>query len=261
MYKIGLVGAGNVAWHLGIALEKAGHQVINVYSRHWDRAQQLAQALLAAKPTNQLDFPNSEAEIFFIAVTDDALGEVVSTLFVPENSIIAHTSGTHALSLVQKKKTFPAVFYPLQTFTKNKPIDFQNIPICIESNHIESLDKIKTIAQSLSNYVYEINSEKRQLLHLAAIFTCNFSNFLFTIGKDILEKNGMPFELLQNLVNETVQKAFLLSPENAQTGPAKRGDNSIIQKHLSILNQYPSEWKTLYEQFSTQIYDYHKKVT
>jgi predicted short-subunit dehydrogenase-like oxidoreductase (DUF2520 family) len=261
MFRITIIGAGNVAWHLATNLEKEGHQITEVYSRSLAKAKELAQKLWNAKPMDSLDFSHSQASVFLLCVSDDALQEVAEQIILPEQVIIAHTSGTHSLEILEKVNAYFGIFYPLQTFTKGKEVNFKNIPICLEANEAEVLEVLVELAESISSQVYEISTPQRQVLHLSAVFACNFTNFLFTISKEILERNEMPFELLQNLIQETVQKAFVLSPENAQTGPAKRGDTSILAKHLALLESYPLEWKMLYELFTQQIKTYYQNTT
>lgn len=261
MFRIAIIGAGNVAWHLATALEKEGHRITEVYSRSLSTAEALVKKLWNAKPTHSLDFRYSRANIFLVCVSDNALQEVVQQIKLPKEAIIAHTSGTHTLEILEKVNPYVAVFYPLQTFTKDKEVNLKNVPICLEASEEEVLKILVQLAESISEQVYQVSTPQRQILHLSAVFACNFTNFLLTISKEILERNEMPFELLQNLIQETVHKAFVLSPENAQTGPAKRGDTSIIEKHLALLESYPLEWKTLYELFTQQIKNYYQNIT
>lgn len=261
MFRIAIIGAGNVAWHLAIALEREGHQVTEVYSRTLSNAKELTQKLWNAKPTNSLDFSLSQASIFLVCVSDNAIQEIAEQVVLPEEVIIAHTSGTHSLKILERANAYFGVFYPLQTFTKGKEVNFKNIPICLEASEDDVLQVLIELAEGISDQVYEISTPQRQVLHLSAVFACNFTNFLFTISKEILERNEMSFELLQNLIQETVQKALALSPENAQTGPARRGDTKIVEKHLALLESYPVEWKVLYELFTQQIRAYYQNIT
>lgn len=270
MQKIAFIGAGNVAWHLTHVISKNGYSITEIYSRNIENAIDLASHFADTVPTNSLDFSESKAEIFFVAVNDDALEGVLHQLIVPTRATVAHTSGTQSLAIIPHPKA--AVFYPLQTFSKQKVVDFQAIPICLEAKNSDTLAMLKKVANTISKRVYEFSSQERQLLHLAAVFSCNFSNFLFTISKHILEKNpqAIPFDILQPLINETVQKAFDISPENAQTGPARRGDNSIIQRQLALLdtlfgenitlpNKGEDTWKKIYQLFSQQIKHYYQE--
>jgi predicted short-subunit dehydrogenase-like oxidoreductase (DUF2520 family) len=269
MQKITFIGAGNVASHLAKALAKAGNTILEIYSRNLLNAQRLSSYIPNTVATNHLDFAKSKAEIFIVAVKDDALAEVIAHLILPPNAILAHTSGTLPLDIIQRNDVVPAVLYPLQTFSPNKEIDFQTLPFFLEAKSSEVLATIKNLVLTISPNVYEINSNQRQILHLAAVFSCNFSNFLFTISKTILEKeqqiasSPLHFGLLRPLITETVQKAFEISPENAQTGPAKRQDKGLIAKHLQLLEELLDEdekdWKKLYQLLSEQIAFYYRQ--
>jgi predicted short-subunit dehydrogenase-like oxidoreductase (DUF2520 family) len=259
MYAIALIGSGNLAWHLGQALYQSGNTITEVFSQHWENAQQLATILGNADPKTDLDFSQSKAQIFFLAVKDDVLERVIAALHLPNHAILAHTSGTQPLEIIQKQSISPAVFYPLQTFTKAKQVNFAEIPICIEATDEQTYQTLEQIAQSISTQIDRLGSKQRQVLHLAAVFSCNFSNFLLTISKEILEKEKLSFDLLKPLVNETIAKAYTISPAKAQTGPAKRGDNQIIQKHLTLLEemQIDENWQEIYKQMSEAIMNFY----
>lgn len=261
MPTIALIGAGNLAWHLGQALYGAGNTISEVFSKNLENAQALAALFPDAIPTHHLNFAESKAQVFIVAVKDDALASVLEELVLPPQAILAHTSGTQSLQLIRNQAISPAVFYPLQTFSKAKQVNFTAIPICIEASNEATYLILEQIAQSISTQVYRLSSEQRQVLHLAAVFACNFPNFLFLISKQILAQQQIPFDLLKPLIDETVEKAFSISPENAQTGPAKRGDNSIIDKHLALLNslEINPDWQKIYQLLSKNITDYFVK--
>jgi predicted short-subunit dehydrogenase-like oxidoreductase (DUF2520 family) len=150
------------------------------------------------------------------------------------------------------------VFYPLQTFTKNKAINFKEIPICLESEMEIDFFIIKKLAQSISNSVQSISSEQRKALHVAAVFVCNFVNHLYKIGNDICKENQLSFEILKPLIVETAQKIIQLTPENAQTGPAKRNDTATINSHLNFLSD--ENQKEIYKLITKSIIDDGKKL-
>lgn len=253
MYKIVLLGAGNVAWHLAQHLEQVGHRIIKVYSRHLVNAKVLCQQLYEAEPTQNLDFSDrSQADLFLLCVSDNAMPEVLAALKLPANATLAHTSGTQPLQLLSGKAENIAVFYPLQTFTKSKNVNFRTVPLCIEASNQHTLDFIGDIATNLSKEVYVLDTAQRQVLHLAAVIACNFSNHLFAIAQEILKDKDIDFEMLFPLINETVQKAMQLPPKEAQTGPAKRGDTQTMNKHLTLLENYP-RYKKIYEMISDSI--------
>ncbi|TAH17964.1 MAG: DUF2520 domain-containing protein [Cytophagales bacterium] len=270
MSKIALIGAGNVSSHLASIFTKKGHTITEIYSRKLQNAAALASSFAGVVPTDRLDFSESKAEFFLVSVTDNALENVLNQLVTLPNAIIAHTSGSHPLSIIPQS-TQAGIFYPLQTFSKSKEVNFEQIPICLEANNKHNLLLMRQLASSISHHIYEFDSEERQILHLAAVFSCNFSNFLFTISKHILEKNKkeIPFDILKPLISETLEKAFEISPENAQTGPAKRADTAIIGKHLALLdtlftqnkaiNKREENWKKIYDLLTKQIIRFYTK--
>jgi predicted short-subunit dehydrogenase-like oxidoreductase (DUF2520 family) len=151
------------------------------------------------------------------------------------------------------------VFYPLQTFSKSRKVDFSDIPICIEANHPSNLMKLEELGQKISNTVSQINSEERKTLHLAAVFTNNFVNHFYAIGAEILQAKKLDFELLKPLIRETAAKIEALDPVEAQTGPAKRNDQTIIGLHLKMLRNKP-EYQKIYSFVTESIFQVHKKI-
>ncbi len=227
MIKVILLGSGNVATHLFQAFSKAnGVEVVQVFSR-----------------TISKDFPETlqtsdykeikAADVYIICVSDSAISSVSSQLSF-ENRLVVHTSGSTDINVLDSKNR-KGVFYPLQTFTKNKSVDFSQIPICIETEVPSDFEIIEKLAKSVSNSVYLINGNQRKALHVSAVFVCNFTNHLYTIGNTICVENNIPFEILQPLIKETAEKIQSLSPSEAQTGPAVRNDQKTIEKHIDFL--------------------------
>lgn len=258
--RISFVGAGNVAWHLAQALEHAGHHIVEVYSRDNRNARRLVNKLYDTQVMADLDFATSSAELIVLTIPDDALLEVVSQLVLPENCIVVHTSGTKTLTELQKSiaiySDVPAqtgVFYPLQTFSKEVPIHFVDVPLCIESSEPKTEQILIQLAHDISNVVYLVSSEERRLLHIAAVFACNFTNHLLSISSKLLQAENLEFVLLRPLIEETIRKA-LESPQPSvvQTGPARRGDEQTIEKHLEYLERYPP-WQDLYAMLTNSI--------
>lgn len=249
--KIALLGSGNVATHLGKALIQAGHPVTQVWSRSPNKAIELALEI-GADSIQDISTISSETDIIIIAVNDDGIEKVASQ--IPQNShqLILHTSGTTPLSVLEKYSTNYGVLYPLQTFSKTVDVDFSTIPICIEANNSETLTQIKSLAIQLSSNVNEVNSQQRALLHISAVFACNFTNHFYYIAQQILEDNGLNFDLLRPLIQETNDKVMLNKPSEVQTGPAKRNDEQTMQKHLAILQAQPN-WQALYQMLSQDI--------
>lgn len=252
-YKIVVLGAGNLAWHLAPALEKAGHEITSVYSRALENAEALSRNLKHAQATAKPDFSQSSADLYIIAVKDSALPELLREAVFPEGSLVAHTSGTQPLDVFGPCQHIRgAVFYPLQTFSKNTPVSFSDIPFCLEAKDENAMLLLHKTAESLSRNVYNISSEERKVLHLAAVFACNFTNHLFGIGSEILERNKLDFEMLKPLVEQTVRKSFTQNPFSVQTGPAVRRDESTIQAQLQFL-QNDETYREIYELLTRSI--------
>lgn len=235
MVKVVIIGSGNVAQHLIAAFQNAQNsgteiELIQVYSR---QTASVSHLLNLEQITNDLD-TLLEADLYIIAVSDDAIGAISSQLPF-KNRLVVHTSGSvplHALDEDNRK----GVFYPLQTFTKNKAVDFKIIPICLESENATDYQLLDKVAKSISEKVFAINSEQRKALHVAAVFVNNFTNHLYQVGQEICEENQVPFEILKPLIAETANKIMVLSPEEAQTGPAKRNDTITIEAHEAFLS-------------------------
>ena len=238
---ISFIGSGNLAWHLAPALDNAGFVIKEVHSLNPNHASELTDRLYQAEVKATLDFSTSDSSIFIIATSDDAIESIAQEIILPEDAFLVHTSGSQPLSILQFAATGnTGVLYPLQTFTKTKKIDFKDTPVFIESNNIETEQVLILIAKAISNKVSKIGSEERKALHIAAVFASNFTNHMLTLSKKILEQNSLNFELLKPLISETIQKSLSVGPENAQTGPAKRGDLEILDKHLEFIKDDPA---------------------
>lgn len=263
--KISFIGAGNVAWHLALAFDNHHHQICEVFSRDIEKARKLSFMFYNATPTNELDFSESEAEIFILSVSDDAIADVCTQIVLPENAILAHTSGSKSLEEVHNLMLIHhdlpvrcAVFYPLMTFSKNQKLDLKEVPFCIESYDEEVDEKLVSIAQELSKTVYLVSSEERKVLHVAAVFACNFTNHLLAISKEIVENETLEFDLLKPLIRETLRKALSANhPAEVQTGPAIRGDQSIINRHLDYLKDN-EKLLEIYEVMTDSIQHWHE---
>lgn len=241
--KISIIGSGNVGWHLGITFENYHHPICEVFSRNEAKAEKLSEMLYKAEAKTDLDFSESDAELFILAVTDDAMEEVCSKLLLPENAILAHTSGSKSLDDLQKLMLIYhdlpvkcAVFYPLMTFSAGKRLDLKSVPFCIEAVDDETEQILVDIAQEMSDTVYLLSSEERKVLHVAAVFACNFTNHLLALSKSITDNENLEFDLLKPIISETFKKALKADdPADVQTGPAIRNDKTIINRHLDYL--------------------------
>lgn len=254
-YKIAFVGSGNVAWHLAPALENAGHAVTEVYSSNRANAKQLVSRLYQADVHNDLDFSDSEAQLFVISVNDDAIEEVAQDIALPDDAIVVHTSGAQSLGVLGYTATENiGVFYPLQTFSKSKSVKFENIPICIEAENSATERILKSIAASISKNVRIVSSADRKALHVAAVFACNFTNHCLMLADKILADKKLEFDLLKPLIAETISKSLEIGPAEAQTGPAKRHDFQTLDGHMAFLNEN-EELAELYRLISQHIVD------
>ena len=248
--RITLIGSGNVATHLAAALKNAGHRIVQVYSRDAQHAALLAYHV-KAEPVSDLQQINVETDLFIISVNDDAIVPVAKQL-AKFKKLIVHTSGGTDLESLAAVILRAGVFYPLQTFSKEKDIDFWSVPLCIEGIDEETTVKLEQLAQTISNSVYCISSDQRKILHLAAVFACNFPNYLYDAARNLLADNQMDFALLRPLILETAQKVQDSLPADVQTGPAVREDQLTLANHLKMLNDEP-QLKMIYELLSQGI--------
>jgi len=251
MLKIVILGTGNLAKHLYTAFIKANAvDIVQVVGRN---QKELEQFSMHSTLSNDFAFI-ADADVYLIAVKDDAITEV-SQYLLKKKGIVAHTSGALGLKAIQPENK--GVFYPLQSFTKGKTVDFSSIPICIEAEEKESLETLRTLANSISENVHHIDSEQRKKLHLAAVFVNNFTNYLFSIGEELCLEEGLSFDLLKPLISETADKIQAMSPKEAQTGPARRNDTKSMDSHLELLSK--KEHIALYKLLSQAIKQAHEE--
>lgn len=254
-HHITFIGAGNVAWHLAKALENAGHHIDFVYSPDGQSANKLVSHLYAAEAVADLDFSSSQSEIFILAVPDAVVSEIAQEIIVPEDVVLLHTSGTLPASVLGYAATpHIGVFYPLQTFTKGKEVDFSQIPFLLEAESGKSKKYMQTLASALSKKVEWMNAQERATVHLAAVFASNFTNHLLTISRQILKESRLNTDLLQPLIAEVINKALEIGPEKAQTGPARRKDLPTMDKHMGML-EADEDLQNIYRLISQHILD------
>lgn len=236
MMKVTLIGAGNLATQLGKSLKKAGVIISQVYSRTEDSARTLGE-LLDAEWLTDIKALRYEADIYIFSVKDSVLCELISEVCKGRgDKLFLHTAGSMPMSCFEGKALHYGVFYPMQTFSKSKDVDFERIPVFIEGNSIETEDVIRSLANKLSQRVIRLSSADRKYLHLAAVWACNFTNYCYTVASDILGEHGIPFDVMLPLINETTEKIQKISPNEAQTGPAVRGDRNVMSKQLELMN-------------------------
>ena len=219
--KVVIIGKGRLASNLAPALMEAGHEVMMVNSRTLE------------------DLPR-EADVFIIAVKDDALAEVIARVAKGrEDQLIAHMAGSMSLALFEGSTRHYGVFYPMQSFSKERRVDFHEIPIFLEASDSESLEILHALAETITGSVYELTTSERKYLHLAAVFACNFANHCYALAADVLEQHGLPFSVMLPLVDETARKVHQLHPSDAQTGPAVRYDQNVIDMQSQLLSDKP----------------------
>ncbi len=248
--EIVMIGSGRLATHLSKALLGCGHRIIQVFSRDANNAIVLADHLICGAISN-LDFLETNADLYIISVSDQAIEQILERFDFSRKRVV-HTAGSVPLSVFNENINDCGVIYPLQTFSKNRELNFEQVPLCIEARNENFNLFLNKLAYQISGNVWQINSETRKMLHLSGIFACNFVNHLYQMAKEIIEEKGIPFEILHQLIQETAQKAIHLGPENAQTGPALRNDIEIQKKHLDLLSSR-SEFRHIYEWFSNSI--------
>lgn len=246
MQKVVIIGSGNVAQHLiNIFQQTAEVEIIQAFAR---QPRLLFHLLSKEKITNNYNLLK-DADIYIISVSDNAITEVSSQLSF-NNKLVVHTSGTSPISALNTPNR-KGVFYPLQTFSKDKDINFSSTPICLEAENKNDYLSLELLAKSISNNVYSISSKQRKNLHVAAVFVSNFVNHLYYIGNEICNQNNISFKILQPLIEEVAHKITTLSPQEAQTGPALRNDTLTIEKHLELLQN--SDYQNIYNLLTQSI--------
>lgn len=253
--KIVFIGSGNVATHLATALKSSGNEIVQVYSRTRVNAEWLA-CKVGSEPVDGLGDLCRDADLYIFSVKDDALPQIIAQM--PQTTgVWAHTAGSIPISVFSTYHKENGVIYPLQTFSKERKVDFKEIPIFIEGSNTDTAQLLKGLAEKISGNVQLLPSEKRRVLHLAAVFACNFTNHIYALASEIMGEEGLPFHLLNPLIAETAAKAAVMDPHAAQTGPAVRFDEVVMQKHLALLND-PMK-KEIYALLSKSIHHVSKK--
>lgn len=254
-FSIAIIGTGNLAWHLAPALENAGHTITEVYSRDLHGAHKITERLYVTEAKDDLDFSESQAEIFIIAVSDHAIPDIADSIILPEGSILVHTSGTVSLQILDySSASYTGIVYPLQSFSKSRKLDFEDVPFLLESDDQTTLQKLRDLAKSLSPNYYLVKSKDRKALHIAAVFASNFSNHMLSISEQIMRRQGLDFDMLKPLIIEQISKALEIGPKTAQTGPAIRGDIDTLDLHFQFLN-YNEQVAEIYKLISQDIID------
>lgn len=252
MIKVVLLGYGNVGSHLLKALSQTDKvSVVQVYNRRPISLPSECNTIPFTTDLNEI----KEADVYIIAISDDSIHDFSNSLPF-KNRLVVHTSGGVAMDMLSDKNR-RGVFYPLQTFSKQREVEFRTIPICVEADDATDLKLLTDIGNLISDTVTEISSDQRAKLHVAAVFVNNFVNHIYHIAGDILAEDNISFDLLAPLIQETAKKIETLSPEAAQTGPAKRNDRKTIEKHQQLINN--PKYKELYTLLSQLIHEHHSQ--
>lgn len=251
--KIVLIGAGNLATHLGKALHAAGHDMVQVFSRTMQSAETLA-SLLDAEPLTNMAQVRDDADVYIFLVKDSALEQLISQLCGGEKKVFLHTAGSMPMSVFRGKALHYGVLYPMQTFSKQREVDFSIIPCFIEANDEFALKQIEGLAGQISHRVYQLSSEDRKYLHLSAVFACNFANHCYAASQELLQQHGIPFDVMLPLIDETAAKVHGMTPKEAQTGPAVRYDENVIGKQIQLLENQPY-FQKIYDCMSKSIHE------
>ena len=256
--RISFIGAGRVAHHLAAVLSQ-NHQIVQIYSRTLEHAQALA-SQVAAKATANMAELEPDVDLVIIAVSDQAIAEVIQQLYAQFTDVlIVHTSGSTDIQVLAEVHARAGVFYPLQTFSLAREVDWQATPLFVEAVQPQDQAQLIQLANSLSSHVYAYTSAQRLSLHLAAVFACNFSNYCYDMAKQIVDAKQVDFSLLYPLILETAHKAVQHEPKQMQTGPAMRGDQNILNMHQQMLEDAKREdLKKVYNLMSQQILQSHQ---
>lgn len=257
--RVVLIGSGNVAEALARTIGRCTEvQLVQLFARNPERGHQVAEI----GQTTWTDDPQqlAAADLYLLAVSDRAVAEVAVSLPIPPTAVIAHTAGSVPLDALPAKFARRAVFYPLQTFTRGRKVDFREIPIFLETTDDTLCSPLEHFARQLSEQVIFANSEQRKRLHLAAVFACNFANHMYALGERIVGDTGLDFALLKPLIAETARKACdAISPITVQTGPAARNDRTTQERHTAMLAEEPL-LEELYRKISQNIWEISKKI-
>jgi len=247
--RVSIIGTGNIATHLARAIAYSDFDLVHIVSRDILRAKALAQEV-SAQGIDQLSLLESNCDIVILAVKDEALkAELLHQ--IPKDIIICHSSGTVGINILNTHAR-QGVFYPLQTFSKQKSVDFRSVPICLEANSKEVFNVLNTLAQTISTKVFAVNSEQRKALHIAAVFASNFTNLMYDISEKLCHEAGLDFDILRPLISETADKVQEYLPHEVQTGPAVRNDSKTIESHLKALNKHP-DYQKIYRLLTQEI--------
>lgn len=252
--KIIIIGAGNLATNLGKALQSAGHDICQVYSRTQQSAEMLAAQLHCAFTTD-MHSVGTDADVYIFSVKDSCLADLIPVVCKGrEEKVFCHTAGSMPMDVFKGMALHYGVIYPMQTFSRQREVDFRVIPCFLEASDPLTESTLQSLATSVSERVLWISTEQRRYLHLSAVFACNFVNHCYAMASDLLEKQHIPFDVLLPLIDETASKVHALPPADAQTGPAVRYDENVIRAQGSLLQGVNPALKDIYDRMSMSIH-------
>lgn len=253
MKRVVIIGSGNLAEALALAIAGSGLELLQLFARNPERGRIVA-ALAGCSWSSDPEALRRDADLYLIAVSDRAVGEVASQLPIPEGAVVAHTAGSVPLEALPERFARRAVFYPMQTFTKGRRVDFSEIPVFLETSDPGFRAELEAFARTLSRTVLWADSAQRGKVHLAAVFACNFANHMYALGEAVVRSAGLDFAVLKPLIAETAAKACdARSPRDVQTGPAVRNDTATQERHLALLDGNPT-LQEIYTQISENIW-------
>ena len=251
-----ILGAGRLAASLSQAMQKKGYTIRQVYNRSEKRGKELS-VKLGAEYISEPEKLSQDADLYIVAVSDDALPFILER-FSCGDKLIVHTSGTAELDILLSSSENTGVIYPPQTFTSRRIRSFRSVPLCIEANSPRSLEILHAVAGSLSDKIYPMNSAQRRIVHLAAVFANNFTNFMYCISQDLLLEKDLPFGILEPIIRQTAKNVSSGDIFRLQTGPAVREDFGTIATHQKLLSSHP-EYRELYNLITNIIIQQKKK--
>jgi predicted short-subunit dehydrogenase-like oxidoreductase (DUF2520 family) len=254
--KYSVIGTGNTAWFIAKKMYDAGHQCTAIYGRDGDKTTALANTVSGTAKLIQ-DGVADDVDVCIIAISDNAIAEVCKYISLTK-TLLLHTAGAVSIEVLQEAAINYGVLWPIYSIVKNNLPDTRNIPTVFETNTVNNIPLLSAVAQSFTDILYEADSDKRKTLHVAAVFSNNFTNHLFSIAKRICEEKELPFALLLPIIQQTVSRIENTSPELLQTGPAKRGDIVTQTKHLQLL-QNNENWGEVYKAISASIAAMYKQ--
>ena len=231
MKNIYVIGSGKIAYSISTALSEKNINILGIYSRNKKTGETLAKKI-NSKFFEILYIPK-KTDLIVLCIPDDEIKNIALKL---KNTAVIHTSGCTDIKLLKNHSNRYGVIWPIQTFLQNKKVNFKNVPICIEANNKIFYEKLKSLFSVISNKIIKVNFKQRKLIHLSAVISCNFSNYLYSVSEKLLDEEKLDFAILKSLIIETTSNAFKYKPDKNQTGPAKRKDFGTIKKHLDLLS-------------------------